>query len=544
MAYIGQGIKSGTFSVLDTSGNTYNGSNVTFSLGTQVGSPAQLLVSHDGVIQKPGTDYSLATGGTQITFSTAPASGASIFITEISGAVGGPINGDLDGAELVLDTDGDTSITADTDDQIDIKIAGADDFQFTANTFTAQSGSTIAAQALTATTVTASGILKTDDATEATSTTDGSLQTDGGLSVVKDAVFGDDVSLLSDAAVLNFGADKDVSVTHVADTGLKISSAQATDKELLTLESTQAGANGPFIKFNHNTASAADDDIAGALDFYNNDDGGNSTQVGKIEVKMTDASNGSENSIISFSNNVAGTVTESLRVHEDGTVQLQNGVGSGTTTCGLAIGAAQKDNKRLTVYGSHSTLSGIAEYQTSNGSGDAAMILFTDGNNHNCGEITLDAGGNTVAYSTSSDYRLKENASAISNGITRVKQLKPYRFNFITDPDKTLDGFFAHEAQAVVPEAVHGTKDATKTVNNVVVNADGTVEIWGVTETEWTAGKTSGKYANNSTWEASKSVIERQGIDQSKLVPLLTAALKESVAKIEALEARVTTLEG
>ena len=52
MAYIGQGIKQGTFKVLDTSGNTYNGSNTTFSLGTQVGSAAQLLVSHDGVIQK------------------------------------------------------------------------------------------------------------------------------------------------------------------------------------------------------------------------------------------------------------------------------------------------------------------------------------------------------------------------------------------------------------------------------------------------------------------------------------------------------------
>jgi hypothetical protein len=126
MAYIGQSIKNGTFSVLDTSGNTYNGSNVTFSLGTQVGSAAQLLVSHDGVIQKPGTDYTLATGGTQITFTTAPASGASIFIVEISGAVGGPINSDLNGNELVLDVDGDTSIAADTDDQIDLKAGGTD----------------------------------------------------------------------------------------------------------------------------------------------------------------------------------------------------------------------------------------------------------------------------------------------------------------------------------------------------------------------------------------------------------------------------------
>jgi len=143
MAYVGQGIKGGTFSVLDTSGNTYNGSNVTFDLGTQVGSPAQLLVSHDGVIQKPVTDYTIATGGTQITFTTAPASGASIFITEISGAVGAPMNRDINGDELILDADADTSITADTDDQIDIRIAGADDFQFTANTFTAQAGSTI-----------------------------------------------------------------------------------------------------------------------------------------------------------------------------------------------------------------------------------------------------------------------------------------------------------------------------------------------------------------------------------------------------------------
>ena len=143
MAYVGQGIKGGTFSVLDTSGNTYNGSNVTFDLGTQVGSPAQLLVSHDGVIQKPVTDYTIATGGTQITFTTAPASGASIFITEISGAVGAPMNRDINGDELILDADADTSITADTDDQIDIRIAGADDFTITANKFDALAGSNI-----------------------------------------------------------------------------------------------------------------------------------------------------------------------------------------------------------------------------------------------------------------------------------------------------------------------------------------------------------------------------------------------------------------
>ena len=75
--------------------------------------------------------------------------------------------------------------------------------------------------------ITSSGIIKTDDATDATSTTDGSLQTDGGLSVAKDVVTGNDVKLLSDAAVLSFGADSDVTLTHVADTGILLNSTMA-----------------------------------------------------------------------------------------------------------------------------------------------------------------------------------------------------------------------------------------------------------------------------------------------------------------------------
>jgi hypothetical protein len=86
------------------------------------------------------------------------------------------------------------------------------------------SGAVDVAGATTTTTITASGIIKTDDSTEATSTTDGSLQTDGGLSVVKDGIFGDDVTLLSDAAVLKFGADAEVTLTHVHNDGLLLNS--------------------------------------------------------------------------------------------------------------------------------------------------------------------------------------------------------------------------------------------------------------------------------------------------------------------------------
>jgi len=109
------------------------------------------------------------------------------------------------------------------------------------------SGTIVGASTLSATTGTFSGVLKTDDATEATSTTDGSLQTDGGLSVVKDAVIGDDLKLLSDASVIHFGADSEVTLTHVADVGLALKhTATADDKPIvLTLQTgeTDMAAN-------------------------------------------------------------------------------------------------------------------------------------------------------------------------------------------------------------------------------------------------------------------------------------------------------------
>ena len=122
---------------------------------------------------------------------------------------------DLNGEQLILDADADTTITADTDDQIDIRIAGADDFQFTANTFTAQSGSTIAAQALTATTLTGSGVLSIDDATDSTSGTSGSIHTDGGLGVAKDIYVGSQIT-----TQLGSAAAPAINTSSEADSGI------------------------------------------------------------------------------------------------------------------------------------------------------------------------------------------------------------------------------------------------------------------------------------------------------------------------------------
>ena len=144
---------------------------------------------------------------------------------------------------------------------------------------------------------------------------------------------------------------------------------------------------------------------------------------------------------------------------------------------------------------------------------------------------TISIAASSTAYNTSSDYRLKENEVAISDGIERLKQLKPYKFNFKADADKTVDGFFAHEVSSIVPEAISGEKDAM--IPEVLYTADD----------ELPEGKNIGDVK-----KATK--INPQQIDQAKLVPLLTSALQEAITKIETLEtemtalkARVTTLE-
>ena len=222
-------------------------------------------------------------------------------------------------------------------------------------------------------------------------------------------------------------------------------------------------------------------------------------------------------------------------------------------------------------------------------------------NNSDVGSISVTS--SSTAFNTSSDYRLKENVSYDFDATSRLKQLKPSRFNFIADADKTVDGFLAHEVSDIVPEAITGEKDETETKEKVVLNANGNVIAEGIEEADWVTGKsdilwtsddtetqdilytsddvktqdvlyteedelpegvevgdvkesatksvgdvkqeatqtvgdvkTEAIYPSDSTWEASKVIPVYQGIDQSKLVPLLVKTIQE-------LEARITTLE-
>ena len=118
------------------------------------------------------------------------------------------------------------------------------------------------------------------------------------------------------------------------------------------------------------------------------------------------------------------------------------------------------------------------------------------------GYIGVTLGG--TSYNSSSDYRMKQDVVDLTGAIDRVKSFKPRRFKWKEEPTYTVDGFLAHEASTVVPESVDGEKDA--------VDSEG-----------------DPKY---------------QVMDNSRLVPVLTAALKEAIAKIETLETKVAALEG
>ena len=185
------------------------------------------------------------------------------------------------------------------------------------------------------------------------------------------------------------------------------------------------------------------------------------------------------------------------------------------STNNLALGVGGSDHMRIREGGAITTgtsqpdlISSAALHQTSYSSANNWAFIYNDlrtgagtstigkfyRNGSEVGSISSET--NSVAYNTSSDHRLKENVDYTFDATTRLKQLKPARFNFIADADTTVDGFLAHEVQSVVPEAISGTHNEVDDDGNAVM----------------------------------------QGIDQSKLVPLLVKTIQELEARITALE--------
>ena len=303
--------------------------------------------------------------------------------------------------------------------------------------------------------------------------------------------------------VVGIGAEGDLGVgLHVksADSG---ASANSASDELVIESSGQGGINiltGNDVKGNIFFGDDGDDDI-GRLSYSHNDN------------SMRFTTNGSE----------------AMRINTDGD---------------LLIGATSQTSSEVL----HVTsTSDCAFFKTSAGgeevltlhrtNANGTFINFVNSSASTCGSINNSSNGSVTQYATSSDYRLKENVDYTFDATTRLKQLKPARFNWIADDTNTLmDGFLAHEVSSVVPEAVTGTKDATETKQKVILDKDGNYLADEKEEADWIKGKEEGTYPSDSTWHATKVYPLHQGIDQAKLVPLLVKTVQE-------LEARIKTLE-
>jgi hypothetical protein len=202
------------------------------------------------------------------------------------------------------------------------------------------------------------------------------------------------------------------------------------------------------------------------------------------------------NNAMAFGTNGA----ERMRIDSAGAIRLANTSmnidNSGNTATGLSVQSTGVTH--IATSGNNTSL--VIQRVSDTGTDNAIFFMYGS-----AGVGSVQVTSSSTAYNTSSDYRLKTAVNYDWDATTRLKQLKPARFKWIVDGDDAVpvDGFLAHEAQTVVPEAVTGTHNEVDDDGNAVM----------------------------------------QGIDQSKIVPLLVKSLQEAITKIETLEAKVQALE-
>jgi hypothetical protein len=251
-----------------------------------------------------------------------------------------------------------------------------------------------------------------------------------------------------------------------------------------------------------------------SLDSIFNNASNTDKEVASIKLGVITNGSASPNADIRFETVSSGTLSERMRI----------------TSAGVAINTTSANASYQTTIQSNSTKGALSiDGPATNGywaaevdmpSGSTYGILFKNAGS-NVGNIRINA--SSTSYNTTSDYRLKTAVNYDWDATTRLKQLRPARFEWIVDGDDAVpvDGFLAHEVQDIVPEAISGTKDAMRDeeyeVTPAVLDEDGNEVTPAVMGT--------------------RSVPDYQGIDQSKLVPLLVKTIQELEARIAALEA-------
>lgn len=259
----------------------------------------------------------------------------------------------------------------------------------------------------------------------------------------------------------------------------------------------ELGSDEPYLTLRNTTHEDIDGGRASRIDFQGERSGGELSALARIQVSHWSTGD-DDKGRLSFQTNDGSGLSQRLGIIGDGSILIHQSTGANPGFGNTNVGAAfQNDGANGSVLFVSRAVSAAASF---NINADGAVVNFARSGT-SVGSISVTT--TNTSFNTSSDYRLKENVVDLDGAIDRVKQLAPKRFNFIVDPTVIVDGFLAHEAQAVVPGSVTGTQDAVDDDGNPVY----------------------------------------QGIDQSKLMPLLTAALKEAISKIETLEAKVAALE-
>jgi hypothetical protein len=260
---------------------------------------------------------------------------------------------------------------------------------------------------------------------------------------------------------------------------------------------------------------------------------------GDYGVLKVDSSTTSEEGWVQFSNNGV----DKFRIASDSSTNLKfihSGVAERMriTSSGKVIIGTEPDD---TYSQGWSSIDGI---QDSSRDSTASRTHY-EFRNPNGAVGTIATSGSSTAYNTSSDYRLKTDAQPMTGASARVLALNPVNFEWISSGER-VDGFLAHEAQAIVPECVTGTKDAMRDEQYEVTAAVyEDIIIAAVLDeegNELAAERTEQRLVTEAVM-GTRSVPDMQGIDQSKLVPLLTAALQEALTEISALKVRVAALE-
>ena len=537
MSYIGPAPNPGQNREVDDISSGFNGNATAFTLqvgGANIspGSSNAIIVSLGGVVQNPGTDYTVA--ASTLTFTTAPASGLAFFglvlgqqVDTADANFNDPvITGDLSIADKIVHT-GDTNTA--------IRFPAAD-------TITAETGGSERVR------VDSSGNVLIG-LSSTLSSNNAKLQvahTDGNADVIVHRA-GNNANPPS----LNFQKTRNTSIGNYG-------TIVQDDDELGSIR--WGGADGSNIGYAARIVGAVDgapgaNDMPGRIQFHTSSDGSESLtermridSSGNVGIGTTSVSQKLQ---VTSGNILLDGTDQFIYLSSDADQWLSANAASNYLRFGT--GNAERMRLRATTGGlmindDGSTRIGEPKLHVLNGGAgnnvasfffnttddrDAILIRhngattgtgrklinFLSDQGNSAGYIICDR--TSTSYNTGSDYRLKENEVLISDGITRLKTLKPYRFNFKDNPSKIVDGFFAHEVTAV-PEAIAGIKDETE---DILYTEEDTIP----------SGKNIG--------DIKETIPKYQGIDQSRLVPLLTAALQEAIAKIEVLETKVAALE-